>query len=154
MASRSDDDLCCPVCLEIFKDPVLLSCSHSFCKECLQKYWRDKPGRECPCKTFLIIRMRRSQTPPQCDPDGGLKLHLIPLCAMAFSIFPLFREARASRSSLSAPMKLVPLSDLMCETCPLREINRRSALIHESVSKEYATSRCTALLVMQVNNTP
>ncbi|XP_023193512.1 nuclear factor 7, ovary-like [Xiphophorus maculatus] len=51
MASRSDDDLCCPVCLEIFKDPVILSCSHSFCKECLQKYWRDKPGRECPlCK--------------------------------------------------------------------------------------------------------
>ncbi|XP_054878222.1 nuclear factor 7, ovary-like, partial [Poeciliopsis prolifica] len=48
---RSDDDLCCPVCLEIFKDPVLLSCSHSFCKECLQKYWREKPGRECPvCK--------------------------------------------------------------------------------------------------------
>ncbi|XP_032425033.1 nuclear factor 7, ovary-like [Xiphophorus hellerii] len=51
MASRSDDDLCCPVCLEIFKDPVLLSCSHSFCKECLQRYWREKPGRECPvCK--------------------------------------------------------------------------------------------------------
>ncbi|XP_043952003.1 nuclear factor 7, brain-like [Gambusia affinis] len=51
MASRSDDDLCCPVCLEIFKDPVILSCSHSFCKECLQKYWREKPGRECPvCK--------------------------------------------------------------------------------------------------------
>ncbi|XP_032425038.1 nuclear factor 7, brain-like [Xiphophorus hellerii] len=51
MASRSDDDLCCPVCLEIFKDPVILSCSHSFCKECLQRYWREKPGRECPvCK--------------------------------------------------------------------------------------------------------
>uniref|UniRef100_A0A3B3WLG8 Uncharacterized protein n=1 Tax=Poecilia mexicana TaxID=48701 RepID=A0A3B3WLG8_9TELE len=51
MASRSDDDLCCPVCLEIFKDPVILSCSHSFCKECLQKYWGEKPGRECPvCK--------------------------------------------------------------------------------------------------------
>ncbi|XP_014835605.1 PREDICTED: tripartite motif-containing protein 35-like [Poecilia mexicana] len=51
MASRSDDDLCCPVCLEIFKDPVILSCSHSFCKECLQKCWREKPGRECPvCK--------------------------------------------------------------------------------------------------------
>ncbi|XP_032400755.1 nuclear factor 7, ovary-like [Xiphophorus hellerii] len=51
MASRSDDDLCCPVCLEMFKDPVILSCSHSFCKECLKKYWRDKPGRECPvCK--------------------------------------------------------------------------------------------------------
>ncbi|XP_032425042.1 nuclear factor 7, brain-like [Xiphophorus hellerii] len=80
MASRSDDDLCCPVCLEIFKDPVLLSCSHSFCKECLQKYWRDKPGRECPvctrrssrdhlpfnlalknlCETFLQQREQRA----------------------------------------------------------------------------------------------
>ncbi|XP_014885895.1 nuclear factor 7, ovary-like [Poecilia latipinna] len=51
MASRSDDDLSCPVCQEIVKDPVLLSCSHSFCKECLQKNWREKPGRECPvCK--------------------------------------------------------------------------------------------------------
>ncbi|XP_023194268.1 nuclear factor 7, ovary-like [Xiphophorus maculatus] len=60
MASRSDDDLCCPVCLEIFKDPVLLSCSHSFCKECLQKYWRDKPGRECPVCTR---RSSRDQPP-------------------------------------------------------------------------------------------
>ncbi|XP_032425034.1 nuclear factor 7, ovary-like [Xiphophorus hellerii] len=60
MASRSDDDLCCPVCLEIFKAPVLLSCSHSFCKECLQKYWRDKPGRECPVCTR---RSSRDQPP-------------------------------------------------------------------------------------------
>ncbi|XP_054916363.1 nuclear factor 7, brain-like [Poeciliopsis prolifica] len=58
MASRSDDDLCCPVCLEIFKDPVILSCSHSYCKECLQKWWRDKPVRECPvCNTISFIKV-------------------------------------------------------------------------------------------------
>ncbi|XP_013771499.1 nuclear factor 7, brain-like [Pundamilia nyererei] len=28
MASRSEDDLCCPVCQEVFRDPVILSCSH------------------------------------------------------------------------------------------------------------------------------
>ncbi|XP_014880933.1 nuclear factor 7, brain-like [Poecilia latipinna] len=61
MASRSDDDLCCPVCLEIFKDPVLLSCSHSFCKECLQKCWREKPGRECP------VCRRSSRDDPPCN---------------------------------------------------------------------------------------
>ncbi|XP_014882578.1 nuclear factor 7, brain-like [Poecilia latipinna] len=66
MASRSDDDLCCPVCLEIFKDPVLLSCSHSFCKECLQKYWREKPGRECP-----VCKRRSSKDCPL--PDLALK---------------------------------------------------------------------------------
>uniref|UniRef100_A0A3B3UYT4 RING-type domain-containing protein n=1 Tax=Poecilia latipinna TaxID=48699 RepID=A0A3B3UYT4_9TELE len=51
MASRSEEDLCCPVCKEVFKDPVILSCSHSFCKECLKNWWREKPARECPvCK--------------------------------------------------------------------------------------------------------
>uniref|UniRef100_A0AAX7TAQ2 Uncharacterized protein n=1 Tax=Astatotilapia calliptera TaxID=8154 RepID=A0AAX7TAQ2_ASTCA len=51
MASRSEEDLCCPVCQEVFRDPVLLSCSHSFCKDCLKRWWREKGERECPvCK--------------------------------------------------------------------------------------------------------
>ncbi|CAI5670039.1 tripartite motif-containing protein 35 [Sarotherodon galilaeus] len=51
MASRSEEDLCCPVCREVFRDPVLLSCSHSFCKDCLKRWWREKGERECPvCK--------------------------------------------------------------------------------------------------------
>ncbi|XP_074492997.1 zinc-binding protein A33-like [Sebastes fasciatus] len=53
MASRSEEDLCCPVCHDVFRDPVLLSCSHSFCKDCLKNWWREKPTRECPvCKTI------------------------------------------------------------------------------------------------------
>ncbi|XP_042257656.1 E3 ubiquitin-protein ligase TRIM35-like [Thunnus maccoyii] len=51
MASRSEEDLCCPVCHDIFRDPVVLSCSHSFCKDCLKSWWRQKQTRECPvCK--------------------------------------------------------------------------------------------------------
>ncbi|XP_062271774.1 nuclear factor 7, ovary-like [Scomber scombrus] len=51
MASRSEEDLCCPVCHEVFRDPVVLSCSHSFCKDCLKSWWRQKPTYECPvCK--------------------------------------------------------------------------------------------------------
>ncbi|KAL4008872.1 hypothetical protein ACER0C_002724 [Sarotherodon galilaeus] len=51
MASRSEEDLCCPVCQEVFRDPVLLSCSHSFCKDCLKRWWIKKRERECPvCK--------------------------------------------------------------------------------------------------------
>ncbi|KAM6947989.1 nuclear factor 7, ovary-like [Lycodopsis pacificus] len=62
MASRSEEDLCCPVCRDVFRDPVLLSCSHSFCKDCLKSWWREKPTRECPvCKT------RSSRKQPPCN---------------------------------------------------------------------------------------
>ncbi|XP_045907046.1 nuclear factor 7, brain-like [Micropterus dolomieu] len=51
MASRLEDDLCCPVCQDIFKDPVILSCCHSFCKGCLQSWWTERGSQECPvCK--------------------------------------------------------------------------------------------------------
>ncbi|KAK5611240.1 hypothetical protein CRENBAI_020069 [Crenichthys baileyi] len=57
MASRLEEDLCCPVCQEIFEDPVVLSCSHSFCKECLKNWWREKPVQECPvCKTISFTK--------------------------------------------------------------------------------------------------
>uniref|UniRef100_A0A668U335 Tripartite motif containing 35-12 n=1 Tax=Oreochromis aureus TaxID=47969 RepID=A0A668U335_OREAU len=55
MVSRSEEDLCCPVCQEVFRDPVLLSCSHSFCKDCLKRWWRERPTHECPiCKKISV----------------------------------------------------------------------------------------------------
>uniref|UniRef100_A0A3B4ZJY3 Tripartite motif containing 35-28 n=1 Tax=Stegastes partitus TaxID=144197 RepID=A0A3B4ZJY3_9TELE len=44
-------DFSCPICQDIFSDPVVLSCSHSFCKVCLQRWWSEKKIHECPvCK--------------------------------------------------------------------------------------------------------
>ncbi|XP_073691431.1 E3 ubiquitin-protein ligase TRIM35-like [Garra rufa] len=59
MASLSEDDFSCPVCQEIFKNPVVLSCSHSVCKECLQQFWRTKKTQECP-----VCRRRSSRELP------------------------------------------------------------------------------------------
>ncbi|XP_026023029.1 tripartite motif-containing protein 35-like [Astatotilapia calliptera] len=49
MSLRSEEDFLCPVCQEVFTDPVVLSCSHSFCKDCLQKWWSGKKTCDCPC---------------------------------------------------------------------------------------------------------
>ncbi|XP_076119162.1 nuclear factor 7, ovary-like [Alosa pseudoharengus] len=60
MASKLQEEFSCPVCTEIYKDPVLLTCSHSFCKVCLQQFWKTKGSSECP-----VCRRRSSRdTPP------------------------------------------------------------------------------------------
>ncbi|XP_016414578.1 tripartite motif-containing protein 35-like [Sinocyclocheilus rhinocerous] len=59
MASSDEYDYNCPVCCEIFKTPVILSCSHSVCKECLQQFWRTKKTQECP-----VCRRRSSKKFP------------------------------------------------------------------------------------------
>ncbi|XP_035261837.1 tripartite motif-containing protein 35-like isoform X2 [Anguilla anguilla] len=62
------DELCCSVCCDIFKEPVLLKCSHSFCRECLKQYWEEKSSRECP-----ICRRKASVD----DPPVNLALRSI-----------------------------------------------------------------------------
>ncbi|XP_033481792.2 nuclear factor 7, ovary-like [Epinephelus lanceolatus] len=79
MAHQSEKDLSCSICLDIFKEPVVLSCSHSFCKDCLKNWWRTKQTRKCPiceqislqieppvslvlknlCEAFLLERNQR-----------------------------------------------------------------------------------------------
>ncbi|KAK9538236.1 hypothetical protein VZT92_004719 [Zoarces viviparus] len=59
MASRSEEDLSCSVCQDIFKDPVVLSCSHSFCRDCLKNWWAEKQTCECP-----VCNRRSSRTDP------------------------------------------------------------------------------------------
>ncbi|KAG7505131.1 tripartite motif-containing protein 35-like [Solea senegalensis] len=58
--SMLEEELSCPVCCEIFKEPVVLKCSHSFCRDCLQQFWNQKKARrECP-----VCRMKCSLAEP------------------------------------------------------------------------------------------
>ncbi|XP_064176351.1 nuclear factor 7, brain-like isoform X8 [Anguilla rostrata] len=54
-----EDELCCSVCCDIFKEPVVLKCCHSFCGVCLKQYWEEKSSRECP-----ICRRKASMGKP------------------------------------------------------------------------------------------
>uniref|UniRef100_A0A4W6EY28 Uncharacterized protein n=1 Tax=Lates calcarifer TaxID=8187 RepID=A0A4W6EY28_LATCA len=90
MASQSEEDLSCPVCRDIFKDPVVLSCSHSFCKDCLQSWWREKQTQQCPlCK-------RRSSMSRSNTQRGRLRSTLIDVAKhlgnLTFNIWNKMKE--------------------------------------------------------------
>ncbi|KAH0619933.1 hypothetical protein JD844_014372 [Phrynosoma platyrhinos] len=40
-------ELSCVLCLELFKEPVILPCGHNFCKQCIESTW-EKKGVFCP----------------------------------------------------------------------------------------------------------
>ncbi|XP_076120199.1 E3 ubiquitin-protein ligase TRIM35-like isoform X4 [Alosa pseudoharengus] len=95
MASTSflEEDFSCPVCYDIFRDPVFLTCTHSICKGCLQTFWDSKGSRQCPvcravqppvnlflknlCETFSTRRepgcsLHRSELKLFCEDDKQL----------------------------------------------------------------------------------
>uniref|UniRef100_A0A671K951 Nuclear factor 7, brain-like n=1 Tax=Sinocyclocheilus anshuiensis TaxID=1608454 RepID=A0A671K951_9TELE len=54
--SHFEENLLCPVCRDIFRDPVLLLCSHSFCWACLNQYWELSGSQICPvCRTDFCM---------------------------------------------------------------------------------------------------
>ncbi|XP_065861765.1 DNA repair protein RAD5B [Euphorbia lathyris] len=44
----------CPICMEYADDPVLTSCAHKMCRECILSSWRTPTTGLCPiCRTLL-----------------------------------------------------------------------------------------------------
>ncbi|XP_060786512.1 E3 ubiquitin-protein ligase TRIM39-like [Neoarius graeffei] len=130
MASKfSEEDFSCPVCRETFKDPVVLHCSHSVCKVCLQQFWETKGSRECP-----LCRLKSSMDNPP------INLALKNLCET-------FLQERSQRSSSesetvcslhSEKLKLFCLDHQqpVCVVCQIsrKHTNHKFCPIHEAVT--------------------
>ena len=65
MKMEIDDIAECPVCTEVYSEPKVLPCIHTFCLKCLEGWSKDKkPGDQvsCPlCRNEFTV------------PDGGLE---------------------------------------------------------------------------------
>uniref|UniRef100_A0A8C8VKI6 Zinc finger protein RFP-like n=1 Tax=Pelusios castaneus TaxID=367368 RepID=A0A8C8VKI6_9SAUR len=47
-AKTLQDETTCPICLEYFKDPVVLDCDHNFCRACITQCWEGSQTLSCP----------------------------------------------------------------------------------------------------------
>lgn len=64
---RLEEELTCAICYDIFQDPRVLSCSHTFCRECLQGLLQPSPGEavSCPsCRARVAIPAAGPQALP------------------------------------------------------------------------------------------
>ncbi|KAL0967147.1 hypothetical protein UPYG_G00248410 [Umbra pygmaea] len=54
------ESLCCPICLDVLKEPVTTACGHSYCKSCIEGCWDQDRGKgryRCPqCRTTFTQR--------------------------------------------------------------------------------------------------
>ncbi|XP_067850902.1 E3 ubiquitin/ISG15 ligase TRIM25-like [Heptranchias perlo] len=63
-ASQQDsleEELTCSICLQIYIDPVILTCNHSFCRACVEKLWKEpvSGSYSCPqCRASFKVRPR------------------------------------------------------------------------------------------------
>ena len=97
-----------------------------------------------------------SQTPPIWLAAGGFLSQIIQSAARdsKSNLTCWSTSFNAWPSSLAAPTKLLPLSDLMNLTFPLQAMNLHNASMNELVSIKFPTSIWIALLLRQVNNIP
>ncbi|XP_078075178.1 uncharacterized protein LOC144497611 [Mustelus asterias] len=58
-----EDNLSCAVCHDLYKDPVLLDCGHSFCRSCITQYWEKTDTASCPvCRKESARTLRLNLT--------------------------------------------------------------------------------------------
>ncbi|XP_064408086.1 E3 ubiquitin-protein ligase TRIM52-like [Latimeria chalumnae] len=62
LMERAGSELYCSICLDLYNDPVILDCSHSFCRACISWVWETRRRiPSCPqCRQVFPHRNLRS----------------------------------------------------------------------------------------------
>ncbi|XP_061146157.1 E3 ubiquitin-protein ligase TRIM35-like isoform X2 [Syngnathus typhle] len=111
MASHVEASLECPACLEIFRDPVMLPCTHSICKDCLQKWSEQKGGHSCPVCRTKVNSM-----------DLPMNLSLRNVCE-AFSLASIELKDICSLHKEKLKLFCLDHQELVCHICKDSEIH-------------------------------
>ncbi|XP_078129093.1 E3 ubiquitin-protein ligase TRIM21-like [Sander vitreus] len=97
----SEVQFLCPICLDVFTDPVTTSCGHNFCKNCITENWNVNDQYMCPmCKNVF-------NTKP--------KLHVNTFISEMVAQFR--QSAQQKASSSSSEQQVSKPGEVPCDVC-------------------------------------
>ncbi|KAK3545530.1 hypothetical protein QTP70_008050 [Hemibagrus guttatus] len=122
MASSSsilcEDQLQCPICLDVFTDPVSTPCGHNFCMICLKEFWDSSSHCQCPvCKTSFPKR-----------PELCVNTFISALAAQ----FKKTVQVKSHSTGNQLPFK--PLKKVQCDSCTEKKLEALKSCLHCGVS--------------------
>uniref|UniRef100_A0A8C4YLA1 E3 ubiquitin/ISG15 ligase TRIM25-like n=1 Tax=Gopherus evgoodei TaxID=1825980 RepID=A0A8C4YLA1_9SAUR len=107
-----EDNIVCPICLEVFTDPVTTACGHNFCMDCLQDYWDHQAViGECPyC--------------PQCREPFSSR----PRLRKNISLGEIAEKFTQEEARATAKLPLAGPNDIPCDLCSPRKHHKLQEL--------------------------
>lgn len=107
-----EDNIVCPICLEVFRDPVTTACGHNFCMDCLQVYWDHQAmiGEQPYC--------------PQCREPFSSRPQLRKNITLGEITMKFSREEAQGSRKVAGPR------DVACDFCCPRKLKAVKSCLH------------------------
>ncbi|KAM4879872.1 E3 ubiquitin-protein ligase TRIM7-like isoform 2-T2 [Sylvia borin] len=128
----------CPVCLELFQEPVSIPCGHSFCRRCIERCWENSRG------SFCCPRCRNAAPEPGLRPNRELR-HVADIARGLLAAGPRCPRHRE-------PLRLFCREErqLLCAECGRSGRHRRHRLLPaEEAAREYREEIQTRLRALK-----
>ena len=104
------NDLTCPICHEIYFEPISLLCGHSFCHACIDWWFQQQPQQQLPLTTSITVK--RHGTCPSCRQSVHLPINALQLginralesCVVTMFPMDIQHRMKAKRIALQKSM--------------------------------------------------
>uniref|UniRef100_A0A8C5Q5P5 Uncharacterized protein n=1 Tax=Leptobrachium leishanense TaxID=445787 RepID=A0A8C5Q5P5_9ANUR len=142
MMAEMEDDLICSLCESLFEDPQLLSCTHNFCKDCLEQLVRSNTqNRQTPASNIKcpVCRMENLTE----GPEGPKSNFLLKSIVENFSKMKAIPRPPLCEVHAGQPLNMFCTTDmkLICGLCATSEEHKQHTFssIAEAFKQEKST---------------
>uniref|UniRef100_A0A8D0CSS3 Uncharacterized protein n=1 Tax=Sander lucioperca TaxID=283035 RepID=A0A8D0CSS3_SANLU len=126
------DQFLCPICLDVFTDPVATTCGHNYCKNCITQHWDMNVPFQCPvCKEVFYTRPELHQLIDPVENLEGRMYH------KTHDVVPLKNEYEEKKAELGKAEAEIHQM-IQTRRQKVQQIKRSVELSNEAADKEKA----------------